>query len=457
MKNQILLAICVALILVGSVVQAGAGRPELRGLLASASSLSLLSSGDGKWQVAYDFRISHGINLGLDFSDGQLGFYPAFYFSGPFAFAFGPQGWEAGYVNEDVTGALELAGITLTPQPEIFGQLVSGDTHLYINYSQGRAWTDWELSVDLSPQCRVGVGEHREIPYLSWRGRSWSARLGFKWDNGGWELEAARHWNLYTPKPWVQENFREVSFYTRDRVKLYANWYRRGERRDTLVLVLNGFGATKDHPGKDQLASEIAKIYDVLVLDFRGHGQSAGSFTGTEAETMDVQAALKFAQKHGYEHVVLVGFSMGGSIALKSAALYPDQIDAVLTVSAPMYIDYENPGVFMQRLTGVAVESVPFTMRNISGLRTIPPEFAADLDLRPYLEGVVQPLLVIHGEKDWLIPASDAYAIYETVPAAPKKLVVLAESFHSEFAGSRVYQEIVGLITDWLEEIRDRL
>lgn len=69
-----------------------------------------------------------------------------------------------------------------------------------------------------------------------------------------------------------------------------------------------------------------------LTLDFRGYGASEGDIEPDHLER-DVRAAIAFARSSGYEHIVLVGASMGGAAAIVTAV--EEDVDGVLTLSAP--------------------------------------------------------------------------------------------------------------------------
>lgn len=451
----LILAIFVISAASANKVQADQSWPELRWLLEDSSSLGSGVTSESYW-FNYLYRVNHGLSLRgfLTTGSAKPGLYPAFYFSHPFALAYGPQGWEVGYVNEDSLSSLELAGVRLSKQPAFFVQLLSGDLHLFLNWESADSRADWELQAELPKASYLGLGETDQMIYIRYGRERWSFRAGYEPSDHGYSLAFAQKWQLKTWNPFIRQDFTEVSFYTSDRVKLYANLYRPGKQSQDLVVMLNGFGASKEQLKKDRLAREISSIYDVLALDFRGHGKSGGAFTGTNAEAEDVEAAIKYAGRQGYERVILIGFSMGGTVALKSAALYKDEVSGVITISAPFYIDYDDPNNLIQRLTGVAVESAPFTMGNLSGLRVIPLDFAGDLDLRDQIGAVTQPMLIIHGNQDWLIPVDDAYAISQLSASESKKLVILPESFHSEFVHDETYTEIIQEILTWLRELK---
>jgi pimeloyl-ACP methyl ester carboxylesterase len=70
-----------------------------------------------------------------------------------------------------------------------------------------------------------------------------------------------------------------------------------------------------------------------LTFDFRGYGASEGDVEPSDIEH-DVRGAIAFAHDRGYEQVLLVGASMGGTAAIVTAA--SDPVDGVLALSAPV-------------------------------------------------------------------------------------------------------------------------
>ncbi len=57
------------------------------------------------------------------------------------------------------------------------------------------------------------------------------------------------------------------------------------------------------------------------------------------------------------------------------------------------------------------------------------------------IDQVRLPTLIIHGERDWIIPIGDARALFEASPAAEKKLVKVPGAGHNDLMmiGRRAY------------------
>ncbi len=128
--------------------------------------------------------------------------------------------------------------------------------------------------------------------------------------------------------------YTDVSFTTADGVEL-TGWYMCSlAARDVMeddkwkelrpaVVLCHGYGGSRDQllfPLGQEL---IAAGYDVLLIDFRGHGRSGGapvSFGLTEAA--DVQAAVQFLEDQpgvATDRIGVVGLGMGGHAAILAA------------------------------------------------------------------------------------------------------------------------------------------
>jgi pimeloyl-ACP methyl ester carboxylesterase len=115
------------------------------------------------------------------------------------------------------------------------------------------------------------------------------------------------------------------------------------DHRELAVVLAHGFTVTVARPRVQRVATRLARTAGVVMVDFRGHGRSAGRTTAGDFEVLDVDAAVRWAREAGYRRVATVGFSMGGAVVLRHAARSPsstgltpvEPVDAVVSVSAP--------------------------------------------------------------------------------------------------------------------------
>ncbi|WP_439948392.1 alpha/beta hydrolase [Streptomyces sp. BBFR109] len=91
---------------------------------------------------------------------------------------------------------------------------------------------------------------------------------------------------------------------------------------DHVFVIAHGFTGDLDRPHVRRAARAFARHGAVVTFSFRGHGASGGRSTVGDREVLDLAAAVAWARGFGHARVTTVGFSMGGSVVLRHAALY---------------------------------------------------------------------------------------------------------------------------------------
>lgn len=101
---------------------------------------------------------------------------------------------------------------------------------------------------------------------------------------------------------------------------------------DTALVFIHGVGADRDI--WCEWLPHLAGLFPVIRLDLPGHGGSA-PWRGDRALSFDfyVELVRGVAEAEGAKHLVLVGESMGGTIALCAAAELGERVRAVATCS----------------------------------------------------------------------------------------------------------------------------
>ncbi|GGT38990.1 alpha/beta hydrolase [Streptomyces chromofuscus] len=171
-------------------------------------------------------------------------------------------------------------------------------------------------------------------------------------------------------------------------------------------VVAHGFTGDADKPHVRRIARVLARYGAVVTFSFRGHGASGGRSTVGDREVFDLAAAVAWAREQGHARVVTVGFSMGGSVVLRHAALNARQTDAVVSVSAPARWYYRGTAP-MRRLHWLVTRPEGRLLGRY-GLRTrIHHRGWNPVPLSP-VEAVPRiaptPLLVVHGDRDGYFP-----------------------------------------------------
>jgi pimeloyl-ACP methyl ester carboxylesterase len=173
------------------------------------------------------------------------------------------------------------------------------------------------------------------------------------------------------------------------------------------VILCHGFGGNQNIRDFVALAQDLSQHYTVYTFDFRGHGLSPGRCTFGYSEIADLEALVELARDDGNRLISTVGFSMGGVVAMRYAALYGG-LDSITAISVPADIrSCRAPGARLIRLLlsnpiGRAYAGMRYSVRvDRSWKRQAPPACLVHL-IPP------QPLTIIQGEDDFIFEVEQA-------------------------------------------------
>ncbi|SCE47264.1 Alpha/beta hydrolase family protein [Streptomyces sp. SolWspMP-5a-2] len=174
---------------------------------------------------------------------------------------------------------------------------------------------------------------------------------------------------------------------------------------DLVFVVAHGFTGDLARPHVRRVAEVLARYGAVVTFSFRGHGDSGGRSTVGDREVLDLAAAVAWARERGHARVVTVGFSMGGSVVLRHAALRGGA-DAVVSVSSPARWYYRGTAP-MRRLHWLVTRPEGRLVGRY-GLRTrIHHRDWDPVPLSPTAAAAriaPAPLLIVHGDRDGYFP-----------------------------------------------------
>ncbi|MFB7517579.1 alpha/beta fold hydrolase [Streptomyces sp. NPDC056144] len=186
---------------------------------------------------------------------------------------------------------------------------------------------------------------------------------------------------------------------------------------DTAVVLAHGFTGSVDRPAVRRAARAFAERgASVVTFSFRGHGGSGGRSTVGDREVLDLSAAVRWARELGHARVVTVGFSMGGSVVLRHAALEAGgagAVDAVAAVSAPARWYYRGTAP-MRRLHWVVTRPEGrlvgrYGLGTRIDRRAWDPVPLSPVEAVPLIAPV--PLLIVHGDRDAYFPLDHPRAL----------------------------------------------
>lgn len=215
---------------------------------------------------------------------------------------------------------------------------------------------------------------------------------------------------------------------------------------ETLLIYCHGFSSDKNFLHIPRMAEMLSDAMDVIVFDFRGHGESGGATTFGDKELLDLDAVMRYAQRFGYARIVVMGSSMGGAIAIRFSADSPD-VSAVITMGA-----FAHKQFSAMAMAGLSVLKWSFSrdvVRRTWRTRIEhaepaynPRDFVARISPRPFM--------VLHGEYDPLIPLAHGRELFARA-GEPKTLHVIRRGGHDlENLNKRTITRIV----EWLKETK---
>ncbi|MHA6761008.1 alpha/beta hydrolase [Streptacidiphilus sp. PAMC 29251] len=253
--------------------------------------------------------------------------------------------------------------------------------------------------------------------------------------------------NRGSARPWGAPA--EALLITGDGVGIHAEHRPAAEAGATLaVVVAHGFSGAVERPAVRRAAEVLSARAGVVTFSFRGHGRSEGRSTVGDLEVLDLEAAVSWARSLGYRRIVTVGFSMGGAVAIRHAALYGG-VGAVASVSAPARWYYRGT-VPMRRLHWVVMKPLGRVVGRL-GLHTrIDPNDWVEVPLPPVRAAALLrvPLLVVHGDSDPYFPLDHPRSLYRAAaPNGAAELWIEPGFGHAENAADDALLERVG---EWL-------
>lgn len=198
--------------------------------------------------------------------------------------------------------------------------------------------------------------------------------------------------------------------------------------KPTLLILHGAIGASQ------QLKQVAAKLpeYEIHLFDFPGHGGDS-----LPAEDFSIpffaDATVSYIRKHNLRQLTVLGYSMGGYVAMYVARHFPDLIQRIITLGTKFYWDE-------------AVAAKEIKMLDAATIITKVPAFAATLatlhapeDWKTILQRTAEmmtamgkknpltpedykeikiPCLIMLGDQDKMVTLDETVAVYKQLPVA---------------------------------------
>jgi fermentation-respiration switch protein FrsA (DUF1100 family) len=216
-------------------------------------------------------------------------------------------------------------------------------------------------------------------------------------------------------------DYQRMEFRAQDGIELFA-WFlpARGRPRATVLYL---------HGNAENISTHFANVawmpaagISVLALDYRGYGASQGkpSLHGAQLDIDAAMRALLARPDVDRERIIIFGQSLGGALAIHYAAntSYKGHVRAVV-VDSP-FSDY-------RLITREKLAATPFTwvFQWLPWL-TVNNDYSPQASVKA-LSPI--PLLLIHGDRDGVVPVDHSHRLYEGA-AEPKDIWVVPGAGH---------------------------
>ncbi len=217
-------------------------------------------------------------------------------------------------------------------------------------------------------------------------------------------------------------------------INIGARFYEAGADAPVILFFHGNGEIVADYEDMASFYTKMLRI-NFFPVDYRGYGRSGGSPTVT-AMMHDCHEILDYAEKwlkeNGYNGpLIMMGRSLGSVSALELAAHHQDRIDGLIIESG---LAYTLPLLHLRN-----IDTDAYGLTEANGYRNL-----------DKIRAFKKPTLVIHAEKDQLIPFSDGQALSDACPAEYNKLLKIPDADHNTVFvhGVQPYLEAVKNLVD---------
>jgi len=230
-----------------------------------------------------------------------------------------------------------------------------------------------------------------------------------------------------------------------------------GETGDTWVIQIHGRGTTRAECLR-AVPVFAALGFTSLVVSYRNDGDAPRTRTGSYAlgatEWRDVDAAIGWARRRGAQRILLMGWSMGGAIALQVAlgSAHREHV-AGLILDSPV-IDWRTVLTYQGRALGLPAPVTGLAIETLRADWTAPATRAEAgipfdrLDIVARAGELRHPILLMHSDDDGFVPSDASHRLAAARPDLVE-LQVFTTARHTKL-WNYDQQRWTDAITGWL-------
>ncbi len=224
----------------------------------------------------------------------------------------------------------------------------------------------------------------------------------------------------------AQLGVREVTVTTADGLALLS-WYLPRQPGRPFIAYFHGNGGHIGYRVK-RLLRFAREGYGLLMLEYRGYGGNPGTPSEAGFYT-DAGAALDFIEREAVpaNRLVLYGESLGSGVAVQAAA------------------QHEIAGLILEAPFTSVAEVAQCHFPYVPAARMVADRF----DSLSRIGKVNAPILILHGDRDRIVPVRFGRALFEAAPE-PKEGWFVPEGGHEDLARYGGLDAAVAFIERWL-------
>lgn len=238
--------------------------------------------------------------------------------------------------------------------------------------------------------------------------------------------------------------YQDVTITDSDGDLLHGWWLPAQGRAEGTVLFLHG--------NAENISTHIGSVYwlpaqhyNVFLLDYRGYGASQGT-PSVEGALSDINSAMEYLLQRSDvdpQRIVVLGQSLGGALATYYVAHSPHRKNIKALIVESAFASYRQ--IAREKLASFWL-SWPVQW---------PLSFTIDdtYSTLPVVDKVSPiPLLLVHGDKDVVVPLHHGQALFAAA-AQPKEFWIVPGGGHIEAFRHKLYQE---RLVQYLERVLGR-
>lgn len=229
----------------------------------------------------------------------------------------------------------------------------------------------------------------------------------------------------------AKDHFIEVE----EGVKIGCRYYTRGKDYPSLLYFHGNGEIVDDLDPSAPLFNNIG--INLFVATYRGYGLSTGTPTLTNVfkDSHQIYEGLKkIVENYGFKKSLFVlGRSFGSLLAVELAYNYKHDLRGLIVESG-------SANNFRHLFSSIIPLDHPLVRDDSAFLNKV------------RLRSISKPTLIIHGEKDGLLPADEAKELYDNSAAKDKRLVIIPNAGHDDLftvGKEQYYRAIEEFVKDY--------